>query len=54
MFKALLLQAATGVVHPPKKMYSRLQKRVEAAIAAYGRTEILVISELYMYEMSRY
>ena len=28
--KALLLQAATGVVHPPKKIYSRLQKRVEA------------------------
>ena len=40
--KALLLQAAAGVVHPPRKMYSRLQKRVEAAIAAYGRTEILV------------
>lgn len=40
--KALLLQAATGVVHPPKKMYSKLQKRVEVAVAAYGRTEILV------------
>lgn len=40
--KTLLLQAATGVVHPPSHMYSRLQKRVEGAVAAYGRTEILV------------
>ena len=40
--KALLLQAASGVVHPPRKMYARLQKRVEAAVASYGKTEILL------------
>lgn len=40
--KTLLLQAATGVVHPPNHMYLRLQKRVEGAVAAYGRTEIII------------
>jgi len=32
--RALLLQAATSVVHPPNKKYSRLQARVFNAI--YG------------------
>jgi hypothetical protein len=40
--KALLLQGATGVAHPPTKKYAKLQQRVQQAVASYGATEVLV------------
>ena len=40
--KALLLQGATGANHPADKKYRRLNERVRTAVAAYGRSEILV------------
>lgn len=40
--KSLLLQGAAGVAHQPRKKYRLLQERVENAVSAYGRTDILV------------
>ena len=40
--KANFLQGATGVEHPAAKRYRKLQERVERAVAAFGRSEILI------------
>ena len=39
--KSNFLQGATGTVHPSRKTYRKLNDRVLAAVAAYGRTDIL-------------
>lgn len=39
--KSTFLQAATGTVHPSRKKYRILNDRVMAAVAAYGRADIL-------------
>lgn len=40
--KTHFLQGATGLAHPSAKRYRKLNERVERAVAAYGRSEILV------------
>lgn len=40
--KTVLLQGSAGTAHIPRKTYRMLQQRVENAVSAYGRTEILV------------
>ena len=40
--KALFLQASTGVSHLAARKYRLLNDRVTRAVAAYGRTEVLV------------
>jgi len=39
--KSTYLQAATGTVHPSRKTYRKLNDRVTAAVAAYGRNNIM-------------
>ena len=38
----VFLQGATGVEHPAAKRYRLLHTRVQRAVAAYGRAEILI------------
>ena len=40
--KTIFLQGATGIHHPAAKRYRSLEERVQRAVAAYGRAEILV------------
>ena len=39
--KSIYLQGVTGTLHTPRKTYRKLNDPVSAAVAAYGRTDIL-------------